>query len=207
VDAPAKILLASSNPGKLAEFQALAAAAIGAIPKIELFPEFASLPQFDESAPTFAENAAGKAAHYSRFTQLSVLADDSGLVVPALGGAPGVLSARYAGPGASDADKINKLLEEMKGKTGVARAARFVCVLAAARGGRVFAVTSDFVQGVLLESPRGADGFGYDPIFYVSEAGKSFAELSREEKNHLSHRGKAFRRMLRALPPATTCGL
>jgi len=207
VDAPARILLASSNPGKLAEFQALAAAAIGAIPKIELFPELASLPQFDESAPTFAENAAGKAAYYSRFTQLSVLADDSGLVVPALGGAPGVLSARYAGPGASDVDKIKKLLEEMKGKIGIARTARFVCVLAAAHGGRVFAVTSDFVQGVLLESPRGADGFGYDPIFYVSEVGKSFAELSREEKNHLSHRGKAFRRMLRALPPATTCVL
>jgi len=202
VDAPVRILLASSNRGKLAEFQALAVEATGAIPAMELFPDFASLPQFEESAPTFGENAAGKAAHYSRFTDLSVLADDSGLAVPALGGAPGVHSARYAGPGASDAEKIQKLLGEMHGKTGDERAARFVCVLAVARRGRVYAVTSDYVDGVLLEAPRGAGGFGYDPVFYVKEAGKTFAELSREEKNRLSHRGKAFRRMLAALATA-----
>jgi XTP/dITP diphosphohydrolase len=197
VDAPVKILLASSNRGKLAEFQALAAT--GAIPAMELFPAFDSLPQFEEDAPTFAENAAGKAAHYSRFTELPVLADDSGLEVNALGGAPGVHSARYAGPGASDADRIQKLLGEMRGKTRDERAARFVCVLAVAQGGRVFAVTSDFADGVLLDTPHGAGGFGYDPIFYVNAAGKTFAELSRDEKNRLSHRGKAFRRMLAAL--------
>jgi XTP/dITP diphosphohydrolase len=202
VDALAKILLASSNRGKLAEFQALASAATGPIPAMELLPDFASLPEFEESAPTFAENAAGKAAHYSRFTELPVLADDSGLEVTALGGAPGVWSARYAGPGASDADKIQKLIGEMRGKTGSERAARFVCVLAVARGGQVFAVTSDFAGGVLLDAPRGEDGFGYDPIFYVNEARKTFAELSREEKNRLSHRGKAFRKMLAALTAA-----
>jgi len=202
VDALAKILLASSNRGKLAEFQALASAATGPIPAMELLPDFASLPEFEESAPTFAENAAGKAAHYSRFTELPVLADDSGLEVTALGGAPGVWSARYAGPGASDADKIQKLIGEMRGKTGSERAARFVCVLAVARGGQVFAVTSDFAGGVLLDAPRGEDGFGYDPIFYVNEARKTFAELSREEKNRLSHRGKAFRKMLAALTTA-----
>jgi XTP/dITP diphosphohydrolase len=199
VDAPAKILLASSNRGKLAEFQALAAAATGPIPAMELFPDFASLPEFEESAPTFGENAAGKAAHYSRFTDLPVLADDSGLVVPALGGAPGVHSARYAGPGASDADRIQKLIGEMRGKTGDARAARFVCVLAVAYRGRVFTVTSDFISGTLLETPRGGGGFGYDPIFHVNEAQKTFAELSRDEKNRMSHRGKAFRKMLAAL--------
>jgi XTP/dITP diphosphohydrolase len=199
VDAPAKILLASSNRGKLAEFQALAAAATGAIPAMELFPEFASLPEFEELASTFAENAAGKAAHYSRFTHLPVLADDSGLEVPALGGAPGVHSARYAGPGASDTDRIQKLVAEIRGKSGDERAARFVCVLALAQGGRVFAVTSDFARGVLLDMPRGVDGFGYDPIFYMNELGKTFAELLRDEKNRLSHRGKAFRRMLAAL--------
>jgi XTP/dITP diphosphohydrolase len=198
VDAPAKILLASSNRGKLAEFQALAAAATGAIPAMELFPAFDSLPQFEESAPTFAENSAGKAAHYSRFTELPVLADDSGLEVKALGGAPGVHSARYAGPGASDADKIQKLIGEMRGKSADERAARFVCVLAIAQGGRVLAVTSDFAAGVLLDAPRGAAGFGYDPIFYMNELQKTFAELSREEKNRLSHRGKAFRQMLAA---------
>ncbi len=199
MDAPAKLLLASSNRGKLAEFQALAAATAIRIPRMELFPEFASLPKFEESAPTFAENAAGKAAHYSRFTNLPVLADDSGLVVPALGGAPGVHSARYAGPGASDADKFQKLLGEMLGKTGDSRMARFVCVLAVALNGRVCAVVSDFAGGMLLEAPRGTDGFGYDPVFYVSEAGKTFAELSREEKNLLSHRGKAFRKIVTAL--------
>jgi XTP/dITP diphosphohydrolase len=199
VDALAKIPLASSNRGKLAEFQALAATATGPIPAMELFPEFASLPEFEESAPTFGENAAGKAAHYSRFTNLAVLADDSGLVVPALGGAPGVHSARYAGPGASDADRIQKLIGEMRGKTGDARAARFVCVLAVAQGGRVLTVTSDFVEGVLLDEPRGSGGFGYDPIFYVNEAKKTFAEFSGDEKNRMSHRGKAFRKMLAAL--------
>jgi XTP/dITP diphosphohydrolase len=95
------------------------------------------------------------------------------------------------------------LIAEMRDKSGDARAARFVCVLAVARRGRVYAVTSDFVEGTLLETPCGTDGFGYDPVFYVSEAKKSFAELSREEKNRLSHRGKAFRRMLAALAPAS----
>jgi XTP/dITP diphosphohydrolase len=191
-----KLLLASSNAGKLAEFQAMGA---GSALQLALLPDFTSLPQFEESAPTFAENAAGKALHYSRFTDAAVLADDSGLVVPALGGAPGVLSARYAGPNATDAEKIEKLLGEMKGKTVSARAARFVCVLAVAERGRVTAVVSDFVAGVLLEEPRGSGGFGYDPVFFVSEAGKSFAELKRDEKNELSHRGKAFRKLLAAI--------
>lgn len=202
MDAPVKILLASSNRGKLAEFQALASAATDAVPVMELFPEFDSVPQFEESAPTFGENAAGKAAHYSRFTDLAVMADDSGLEVLALGGAPGVHSARYAGPGASDAEKIQKLVGEIRGKSGDERTARFVCVLAVAQRGRVFAVTSDFVVGALLDAPRGTDGFGYDPIFYVNETEKTFAELSREEKNRLSHRGKAFRKMLAALTTA-----
>jgi XTP/dITP diphosphohydrolase len=204
VDALAKILLASSNRGKLAEFQALAAAATGNVPVMELFPNFTSLSPFEESAPTFAENAAGKASHYSRFTDLPVLADDSGLVVPALGGAPGVHSARYAGPGASDADKIQKLISQMGGKIDEAREAQFVCVLAVAQRGRVFAVTSDFAGGKLLETPQGTGGFGYDPVFYMNEVDKTFAELSREEKNRLSHRGKAFRKMILALttPPA-----
>lgn len=195
-----KLLLASSNAGKLAEFQALAGNAPGGFgPKLALLPEFNSLPPFDESAPTFAENAAGKAIHYSRFTDSAVLADDSGLVVSALGGAPGVHSARYAGPGASDAGKIQKLLQEMHGKTGAARAARFVCVLAVAKRGRVIALVSDLVEGALLDAPRGVCGFGYDPVFCVKELGKTFAELTREEKNDLSHRGKAFRGLMKVL--------
>jgi XTP/dITP diphosphohydrolase len=197
VPAPAKLLLASSNPGKLAEFRALAEplASAGWV-ELACVPGFASLPLFEETAPTFGENAVGKACHYSRLVDFPVLADDSGLVVPALGGAPGVQSARYGGPGASDADKIKKLLSEMRGKSGSLRAAQFVCVLAVAEHGRVLAVVSDFAAGELLDSPRGLGGFGYDPVFYVPELRKSFAELTREEKNGLSHRGKAFRRLM-----------
>jgi XTP/dITP diphosphohydrolase len=192
-----KIFLASSNAGKLAEFAALAPSAPEASAlEFALIPNFASLPPFDESAPTFAENAAGKALHYSRFVAEPVLADDSGLVVPALGGGPGVRSARYAGANATDAQRVDKLLHEMRGKTGDARAASFVCVLALAQQGQIRAVVSDSAPGILLESPRGANGFGYDPIFFVPELNRSFAELSREEKNRLSHRGKAFERML-----------
>jgi XTP/dITP diphosphohydrolase len=199
VAAPVKLLLASSNPGKLGEFQALGSAREATIRfELAMLANFASLPAFDESAPTFAENAAGKALHYSRFAAEMILADDSGLVVPALGGAPGVHSARYAGPGASDAEKIRKLLAEMRGMKSETRAARFVCVLAVAKQGRVLAVVSDFAPGVIIESPRGVAGFGYDSIFLVPELSKTFAELSREEKNRLSHRGKAFRRLLEA---------
>jgi XTP/dITP diphosphohydrolase len=200
----ARILLASSNAGKLAELEALAAGeGYGSRLRFALFPDFASLPKCEESAPTFAENAVGKAIYYSRAAQEPVLADDSGLVVPALGGAPGVHSARYAGAGASDADRIRKLLDQMRGKTGAQRAARFVCVLALATRGSVIAVVSDSAAGELLDGPRGEGGFGYDPVFFVPELGKTFAELTREEKNRLSHRGKAFRRLLADLASRT----
>ena len=190
---PVKLLLASSNPGKLREYQVLAA---GSAVELALLPGFDRLPRFDESAPTLAENALGKALHYSRFAELPVIADDSGLVVPALGGAPGVHSARYGGPQASDADRIQKLLAELRSKGVTERCARFVCVLALALQGQVLAVFSDFVAGELLEAPRGGEGFGYDPIFFFPTLGRSFAELTREEKNQHSHRGKAFRKLL-----------
>ena len=195
-----RILVASSNPGKLLEYHAMAdmAAPHTAGPAIELalFPDFACLPAFEESAPTFAENAAGKALHYSRFAADPVIADDSGLVVPTLGGAPGVNSARYAGPGASDSDRVGKLLRELREKNVTGRAASFVCVLALAHAGNLQAAWSDRVEGVLLEEPRGAGGFGYDPIFFYPQRGKTFAEIPHEEKNLLSHRGKAFCKLL-----------
>ncbi len=191
--APVKLLLASSNLGKLREYQAMAA---GRAVELALLPGLDGLPRYDESAPTFAENAAMKARHFSQFAELPVIADDSGLVVPALGGAPGVQSARYAGPGASDATRIAKLLEELRSKPLSDRRARFVCVLALAKRERLWAVVSDFVAGELLEAPRGNQGFGYDPIFFFLPLGKTFAELSREEKNLHSHRGKAFRKLL-----------
>lgn len=167
--------------------------------ELELLPEFPSLPEFEENAPTFAENAVGKALHYSRLQEGLVFADDSGLVVPALGGAPGVHSARYAGADATNLQRIERLLKEMRGKTAEERWAHFVCAIALARQGRALAVVTDRVDGEILEAPRGAGGFGYDPVFYFPALKKTFAELSPEEKNQHSHRGKAFRKLLAAL--------
>lgn len=192
---PLRLLVASSNAGKLREYRALAEPA-GASVELAFLPNFDSLRVFEEIWPTFAENAAGKALHYSRFAEGLVIADDSGLVVPALGGAPGVQSARYAGPGASDADRIRKLLGEMRGKNGAERQARFVCVVAVAESGNVRGLFSASAEGMLLDEPRGYDGFGYDPIFFSPSLGKTYAEISREEKNLHSHRGKAFRKAL-----------
>jgi XTP/dITP diphosphohydrolase len=195
---PIQLFVASSNPGKLREYRALAEPA-GASLDLAFLPNFDSLPVFEEIWPTFAENAAGKALQYSRLGEGSVIADDSGLVVPALGGAPGVQSARYAGPGASDADRIRKLLGEMRGKKGDDRRARFVCVVAVADRGTMRGVFSALAEGLLLEEPCGESGFGYDPIFFFPALGKTFAEVSREEKNLHSHRGKAFQKALHFL--------
>jgi XTP/dITP diphosphohydrolase len=191
-----KLLLASSNPGKLREYRELADDSDFDLTEL---PNFQEITEYEESAPTFAENAAGKAQYYSRFADENVLADDSGLVVPSLGGAPGVYSARYAGANATDRERVDKLLREMKGKKGDERRAVFICVTAVAKQGRVIAVTSGLAQGVLTEEPRGTNGFGYDPIFLFSELQRTYAELTNLEKNHLSHRGKAFRSMLGVL--------
>lgn len=192
------LYLASGNAGKLKEFRVLAEAG-GKDWRLELLPDYSKLPEFAEGAPTFAENAAGKAFYYSRQSGAIVFADDSGLVVPGLGGAPGVLSARYAGPGASNEQKIAKLLFEMKGLEGADRNAYFICVIAAVRAGRAVAVVSEKVDGVILDAARGSGGFGYDPVFFFPPLGKTFAELRAEEKSLHSHRGKAFRRLLEVL--------
>lgn len=191
--APARLLLASSNVGKLREYRAMSSARGIGVDSLERFQEF---PAFPENAPTFAENAAGKALHYSRCTEEIVFADDSGLVVPALGGKPGVQSARYAGPMAGDTERIAKLLAEMRGMSGQARAARFVCVIAAARRGKMLTLFSDAAEGVISEESRGQAGFGYDPVFYFPPLRCTFAQLSQAEKNEVSHRGRAFRKLL-----------
>ena len=195
---PLRLFVASSNQGKLREYRALASAANAPI-ELSPIPDFDAVPPYEEGTSTFAENAAGKAMYYSRFSPGLLLADDSGLVVPALGGAPGVHSARYAGPDASDADRIRKLLHELRGKTGEERRARFVCVLVLAEAGEARAVFSASAEGELLEAPQGQHGFGYDPIFFFPALRKSYAELSIEEKNLYSHRGKAFRKALEFL--------
>jgi XTP/dITP diphosphohydrolase len=198
VPARVKLLLASSNANKLREYRSMAE---GHAIDLDLLPRFRELPAFPEDAPTFAENAAGKALHYSQSSDEIIFADDSGLVVPALDGAPGVHSARYAGENASDAKRIEKLLKEMRGIKGNERRARFVCVIAAARAGKMLAVMSDSAEGIIPDEPRGHEGFGYDPIFYFPPRGKTFAELRETEKNEVSHRGKAFRKLLTAVTP------
>jgi XTP/dITP diphosphohydrolase len=190
------LLLASSNPGKLREYRALAASGpAGSGVDLDLLPRFDQLTQFEESAPTFAENAAGKARYYSQFAPQPVFADDSGLVVPAVGGAPGVHSARYAGPNASDAERVGKLLHELRAQNCADRRARFVCVIALAERGQVLGVFSAAAEGEILDQARGVGGFGYDPVFYFPLLNKTFAEITREEKNLYSHRGQAFRKL------------
>ncbi len=186
---------ATSNRGKLAEFQEAARQA-GIALAVEPVPAIAVLPPCIEDGLTFEENARKKAEHYSRLAGGLVFADDSGLEVEALGGAPGVHSARYSGPGATDARNNEKLLAALRGVEPERRRARFVCMIAVAEAGRVLATFQGTAGGVLLEAPRGSNGFGYDPLFFVPELGRTFAEFSREQKLLYSHRGRAFRALL-----------
>ncbi|HEV2494398.1 MAG TPA: RdgB/HAM1 family non-canonical purine NTP pyrophosphatase [Terriglobia bacterium] len=187
------LYLASSNPGKVREFTT-AAAESGV--SVEPLPGIDGLPPCLEDGATFEANARKKAAHYSAYTGALVFADDSGLCVDALGSAPGVRSARYAGPHADDTANNRKLLTEMRGLTGPQRKAHYVCAIALAQRGRVLVTTQGRVDGLILESPRGAGGFGYDPLFLYLPLGKTFAELTADEKFGISHRGEAFRRLL-----------
>ena len=191
-----KVLIATSNPGKLRDF---AGAAAGHGFTVAALPDFDSLPGVREDGATFEDNARKKAEHYSRFAPGEmVLADDSGLEVDSLDGAPGVHSARYAAtsPEANSDDCANnsRLLRELSGAAD--RTARFVCVIAAARDGRTLSVFRGEARGCILEAPRGAGGFGYDPLFFLPASGKTFAELTPQEKAGVSHRGKAFRNFL-----------
>lgn len=196
-----RVLIATSNQGKLRDF-AGAASSHGV--QIEGLPGFRSLPSVVEDGLTFEANARKKAEQYSLAVPGEiVLADDSGLEVDALDGAPGVHSARYAAddPAKEDAntdDEANnaKLIREIKLLPQASRAGRFVCVIAAARDGKTLAVFQGAAEGVIQEVPRGRNGFGYDPLFYFPDIGKTFAELSAEEKANYSHRGQAFRKFL-----------
>ncbi|HYM74509.1 MAG TPA: RdgB/HAM1 family non-canonical purine NTP pyrophosphatase [Candidatus Dormibacteraeota bacterium] len=196
-----RILIATSNPGKVRDF---AGAARPHGIEIAGIPNFASLPLAVEDGPTFEENARKKAEEYSRYVPGEiVVADDSGLEVDALGGAPGVHSARYAAdePRRADAntdDHLNnaRVLRELRAVPPEKRTGRFVCVLAAARDGKTLGVFRGVAEGIILDTPRGTNGFGYDPLFYFPAIRKTFAELSAEEKAHYSHRGAAFRQFL-----------
>lgn len=192
-----RVLIATSNPGKIRDF-AGAAAPHGI--EIAGIPHFSSLPPVVEDGATFEANARKKGEAYSVAVpgQL-VVADDSGLEIDALGGAPGVHSARYAAdePHTAEAntdDEANnaRVLRELADVPIEKRTARFVCVLVAARDGQALATFRGTAEGSILNAPRGTNGFGYDPLFYFPEIGKSFAELTAVEKAQYSHRGKAF---------------
>lgn len=190
-----RLFAATSNSGKMREFT-LAGAELSDF-EIAPLPGFRELPTVEETGATFEENARIKAIHYSGFTGELVFAEDSGLVVDALGGAPGVYSARFAGAGATDGANNRLLLERLRGVEN--RAARFVCVIALARQGKVLATFEGSQEGSILHEARGANGFGYDPLFYYPPAGRTTAELDASEKFAVSHRGQAFRALLRWL--------
>lgn len=201
-----RILIATSNPGKLRDF---AGAARSHGIEIAGIPNFASIPTVVEDGQTFDENARKKAEEYSTYAKGEiVVADDSGLEIDALSGEPGVHSARYAAPDlhgkepheadANTDDGANnaRVLRELMGVPPEKRTGRFVCVLAAARDGKTLATFRGTAEGIILDAARGANGFGYDPLFYFPQIRKTFAELRAEEKAQYSHRGAAFRKLL-----------
>ncbi|SEA21812.1 RdgB/HAM1 family non-canonical purine NTP pyrophosphatase [Microbulbifer marinus] len=184
-----KIVLASGNAGKLKEFSQLFASwDIQVVPQSEF-----DVPEVEESGLSFIENALIKARHASRVSGLPALADDSGLAVDALGGAPGIYSARYAGPGATDSENNSKLLEALQDVPDERRAASFHCALAFVRrhDDPVPLVCSAQWTGRILREPAGEQGFGYDPLFFVESEGMTSAQLARGVKNRLSHRAQA----------------
>lgn len=190
------IVLATNNPHKVEEIRAILAGLPYRILTAADFPEF---PDPDEHGATLEENARIKAVAIHVATGLWALADDSGLEVDALDGAPGVISARFAGPGCTFADNNRKLLELMKHLPDEKRGARFRCVAALAKSATDVVLFSGEVRGTIAREVRGDGGFGYDPVFYVPELGCTFAEASSVEKNLLSHRGRAFRRVVEYL--------
>jgi XTP/dITP diphosphohydrolase len=181
------IVLATGNQNKVKELQAL----VKDFPvEIRCLKDFGPVPEAVEDGTTFDENAYKKALHYARILGLPALADDSGLVVDALNGAPGVYSARYSGEKATDWDNCDKLLREMEGKTN--RAARFECVLSLAVPHGPALTWEGRCEGRITEQRQGEAGFGYDPVFWYEDFGKTFAEVSMEEKSRVSHRGWAM---------------
>lgn len=176
------VYAASSNPGKLKEFG------------LEPLPGLNSIPPPEENGATFEENASMKAVYYSKFTSEFVLAEDSGLEVEALDGAPGIYSARYSGPNASDFSNNELLLRALGDSDN--RKARYVCVAVLAQTGRVVKLARGTVEGEIMRTPRGEHGFGYDPLFFYAPLGRCFGELTPDEKFEVSHRGKALRALL-----------
>ena len=187
-----QVIIATKNTGKAREFQAL----LGKKGiEVKSLLDFPNSPDVEEKGITFAENAILKAEAMARYFHTIVIADDSGLSIDALHGRPGVYSARYAGEEKNDQKNIAKVLEELKGVPFEKRTARFHFALAVAAPGRRTTVVEGTCEGYITEAPKGENGFGYDPIFYVPQKGKTMSELSKEEKNQISHRAKALAKL------------
>ncbi len=188
---PRIILVATNNQNKLAEIIAILSA-----PDLifKSLAEFRAIPEVTETGRTFRANALLKARYYFQQTSLAVIADDSGLVVPALGGEPGVYSARYAGEKASYSDNNRKLLRRMSGLRGNQRQAHFICQMVYLDKNVCLSALGR-TQGLITDRPQGRSGFGYDPLFYVPELGKTYAQLPAEQKNAISHRFRALRNL------------
>ena len=187
-----RLLAASTNRGKVREIRE----ALAGLPlEVRTLADHPDLPVFPETGLTFEENARGKCLFYSRAAEGLVLAEDSGLEVAALNGAPGVYSARFAGDAATDEMNIDQVLGLLAGVPPDGRGARFVCCVALALGGRVIAEIRGTVDGMITQERRGRAGFGYDPIFYYPPLDRTFGELSPEEKNAVSHRGRALQKL------------
>ena len=197
-----KILVATTNPGKITELRAMLDLDVQWVG----LSDFAGIVEIEEDGASFAENARGKATGYAEATGLWTIADDSGLVVDALGGAPGVKSARFSGEKLEGQDRtlidhrnIAKVLRLLEGVAKEKRMARFVCCLCLASPEKVLVETQGTVEGLIAEEEIGENGFGYDPIFYLPGLGKTMAELSMDEKNGVSHRGQAVMKARRML--------
>lgn len=190
------LVVATRNKGKVTEIAAALAALPVEVLSLEGFP---AVPEAEESGDTFTANAILKATHYALHTGQACLADDSGLEVDALNGAPGVYSARYAGPEASDAACNAKLLTALADVPDGGRTARFRCVLAYVDPDGTLLTAEGTCEGIILREPRGTGGFGYDPLFYLPAAAKTLAEMTTAEKNAVSHRGQALRNMATTL--------
>jgi XTP/dITP diphosphohydrolase len=187
-----RVLLGTSNQHKLAELRAI----LGGLPLAfigldEAFAAVATVPDVDETGVTFAENAILKAEAYARASGLLTLADDSGLEIDALGGEPGVYSARWAGADTPYSERFRLILERLAATPESQRTARYRCVIAIASPAGLLATTEGVLEGMIASTPRGAGGFGYDPIFYLPEYGKTVAEIPAEVKNRISHRARA----------------
>jgi XTP/dITP diphosphohydrolase len=191
-----RLLVASTNCGKVREIKTFLRGLGLHIESLTDFPEFGT---FEEIGKTFEENSLGKSLYYSEKYPGLVLAEDSGLEVEVLGGQPGVFSARFAGKGASDTQNIQKLLRLLAGLPRSKRKARFVCVASLASKGKLLKTFRGEVRGFILEKPDGKKGFGYDPIFYYPPLKKTFAQLRIAEKNRVSHRGRALKKVRKFL--------